>query len=202
MTTQFWFLIIAMVMASFGATDRAEAQIMTPSLSLFYMQTSSKTQIPETADVHDSTRSTTIYNFVNLGVCYNIGGFCLGLKYLQGQVTSNVSAPGQKTSSTVLFHGPGITAGYSGSEGVVAHATLLLAAKKDIPSESKTYSARTAYMLELGYGFKVGTARIGPLLSLYQFNYDKRDINGKSSSLSPQEEDHFILPQLGFWLDI
>lgn len=197
---RFLFLVFSLLV--WIQAEAAVAQVLTPSLSLFHFSDGSKREYPASADEHDSIKYKKTYTFINLGVCYNINGFCLGLKYLQGEIESKISAPNANGKSTSVFHGPGLTLGYSGPEGIVAHVSALLGAKKDIEDESTTYFCKSAYILELGYGFKVSSVRIGPLLGLYQFEYNKREINGVKSSMKPNEGDTFIMPQLALWVDL
>ena len=180
----------------------AAAQVLTPSLSLFYFSNGSKTDYAATANTNDSTKRKDTYTFINLGVCYNLNGLCLGLKYLQGELETKTSSPAGNGISTAVFHGPGLTLGYSGAEGLVAHGSVLLGTKKDIESVSTTYYCKSAYVIELGYGFKVSSVRVGPLLGIYQFTYNKREVDGVSASLKPNESDAFVMPQVGLWVDL
>ncbi len=198
--SRFIFLMVSFWVL--GAADIASAQILTPSLSLFYFQNATKRDYPSTADTTDRITQKETYTFINLGVCYNLRGLCLGLKYLQGELATKVSSPGNPSASTAVFHGPGISLGYSGAEGIVAHASVLLAAKKSIETLSTTFFCKSAYIIELGYGFKVSSVRVGPLLGIYQFEYNKKEVNGVSTSLKPKESDKFVMPQLALWIDL
>ncbi len=185
---------------TFAAGEAKAGNVMTPSLSLFYFQDAAKRDVP--GSTSQSTKSKTTYTFVNLGVCYNLEGLCLGLKYLQGEVENHTSGPGTNGSSIAKIHGPGLTVGYSNSDGLVAHLTYMLDTKKDIDGASTTYTCKTCYVAELGYGFKVSSIRVGPLLGLYQFSYDHKDVNGTRTALKPYEEDHYIMPQVALWFDL
>lgn len=198
--SRFFFMMTTLFLWMGSGT--AMAQVLTPSLSLFYFQDGSKRDYTATAAENDSIKTKDTYTFINLGVCYNISGLCLGLKYLQGEIETKVSSPAEHGSSTAVFHGPGLTLGYSGPEGIVAHVSALLGAKKDIESSSTTYFCKSAYIYELGYGFKVSSVRVGPLLGIYQFSYNKREVNGVSASLKPNEGDNFVMPQVGLWVDL
>jgi hypothetical protein len=182
--------------------NKASAQILTPSLSLIYFEEGSRRAVETTPDPNDSVKAKNVYTFVNLGVCYNLNGLCLGLKYLQGEIESKLTAPGSSGTQKTIYTAPGLTLGYSGPEGVVAHATWLLGAKKTIEGASTTYFAKSAWIAELGYGFKVSSVRIGPLLGIYNFKFDKRDVAGQRSHLRPSEQDDFILPQVALWVDL
>jgi len=196
------YLFVILCFWFFAGAEIATAQVLTPSLSLFYFQNQSKRDYPDTTNTSDSLKTKETYTFLNLGVCYNISGFCAGLKYLQGELETKVSSPGNPSPSTAVFHGPGLTLGYSGAEGIVAHGSVLLGAKKSIEQSSTTYTCKSAYIIELGYGFKVSSVRIGPLLGVYQFTYNKKEVKCASTSLKPNEGDTFIMPQLAMWVDL
>ncbi|RZA12551.1 MAG: hypothetical protein EOP10_31240 [Proteobacteria bacterium] len=186
----------------FVLSSKASAQILTPSLSLIYFKEGSRRAIESTPQTNDSVKSQNVYTFVNLGVCYNLSGICLGLKYLQGEIESKSTLPGSSGTSKTVYTAPGLTVGYSGAEGIVAHASWLLGAKKTIEGKSTTYFAKSAWIAELGYGFKVSSVRIGPLLGIYNFKFNKRDVAGVKTDLRPNEQDDFILPQVALWVDL
>ncbi|MBC7531015.1 MAG: hypothetical protein H7318_05505 [Oligoflexus sp.] len=196
------FLFVITTLLLWMGTETATAQVFTPSLSLFYFQDATKREDTNTASEKDSIKVKETYNFINLGVCYNLGGFCLGLKYLQGELETKTASTFVNTHSTAVFHGPGVTLGYSGPEGIVAHLSLLLGGKKDIEATNTTYTCKQCYIAELGYGFKVSSVRIGPLLGIYDFTYNKRELNGVTSRLHPDEGDKFIMPQVAVWVDL
>lgn len=193
------FLLVGL--ALFAAHD-AKAQVLTPSFSLGYFKEGGRRVVDSTPNPGDSTKSSTVYTFANLGVCYNLSGLCLGLKYFQGEIETKVSSPGFSGTQKAVLTAPGLTVGYSGQEGIVAHATWLLAAKKTVEDESTVYLAKSAWIAELGYGFKLSSVRVGPLLGIYKFRWKERDIAGSKSDLKPSEEDDFIMPQVALWVDI
>lgn len=182
--------------------SQASAQVLTPSLSLGYFKEGSRRAIETTPDPGDSTKHQNVYTFVNLGVCYNLNGLCLGLKYMQGELESKTTIPGTSGTGKTVFTAPGLTLGYSGPEGIVAHASLLLNAKKTLEDHSTVYYAKSAWVAELGYGFQVSSVRVGPLLGIYNFRWKERDVAGVKTKLRPSEEDNFILPQLALWVDL
>lgn len=192
---------LSLTLASFCA-GKASAQTLTPSVSLIYFKEGSRRAVENTANPNDSTKSQNVYTFVNLGVCYNLNGICLGLKYLQGEIESKSTVPGWSETTKAVYTAPGLTLGYSGPEGIVAHATWLLNAKKTIEDRSTVYYAKSAWIAELGYGFQISSVRIGPLLGLYNFKFNKRDVAGVKSDLQPSEQDDFILPQVALWVDL
>ena len=186
----------------FSFARPASAQFLTPSLSLLYFKEGSRRAVETTPDPGDSSKEQNVYTFINLGMCYNLSGLCLGLKYLQGEIETKATAPGWSSVSKAVYTAPGVTIGYSGAEGIVAHATWLLAAKKTISDENTVYFAKSASIVELGYGFTISSVRIGPLLGLYNFTWKQRDVAGTKTDLSPDEQDDFILPQVALWVDL
>ncbi len=192
--------IIALFMLSFASP--LSAQTLTPSLSALYFKEGTRRAVENTTDPSDSTREQNSYTFLSLGVCYRLDSICLGLKYLQGEIETKVASNSRSDTSKASFTAPGLTVGYSGTEGFVAHATWLISAKKTLINESTTYFAKSAWVAELGYGFSLNSVRIGPLFGIYSFEWREKELAGNRVNLSPSETDDFILPQLALWVDL
>ncbi len=191
---------------------QAWAQGMTGEIALFYMNDSGSRSFTDNNDQPYTLKTKTNYTFTALGFCYRMDWFCIGLKYLQGSMeekTSDSSSSGSLTT-TETYSGPGITLGASVNEWV-AHATYLIGAQKRITdkvsngfssaSTGTRYPAQSATLLDLGYGFKVGSVRVGPLLSVLHMDYKKRILNGATETLPSKESDDFIMPHFAIWMD-
>lgn len=187
---------------------------MTGELALFYMNDNSVRSLTDSNDQPYTLKTKTNYTFSALGFCYRIDWFCLGAKYLQGSVETRTSTSNNNSSltSTETFSGPGLTLGASVNEWV-AHATFLISAQKRINDKTSNgfsssttgmrYPARdgNAVVYDLGYGFRVGGVRIGPLLSFLKMDYKRRIYNGQTETLPSKEADEFIMPHFAIWAD-
>ncbi|WP_141733078.1 hypothetical protein [Oligoflexus tunisiensis] len=190
----------------------AQAESLTAEIALFYMNDSGVRSLTDNNDEPYTLKTKTNYTFTALGFCYRMDWFCIGLKYLQGGVETRASNSTSSTSvtSTETFSGPGVTLGASVNEWV-AHATFLIGGQKRVNdkvdngfSSSTTgvkYPASSATLLDLGYGFQVGSVRVGPLLSVLHMDYKKRIYNGTTESLPSKESDDFIMPHFALWVD-
>ncbi len=186
---------------------------LTGELGLFYMTDSGVRSLTDNSDQAYTVKTKTNYTFLSLGLCYRLEWFCIGLKYLDGTVeqkTSN-SSSGSSGTNTETFSGPGLTLGYSSGEWV-AHASMLFGAQKKINDETADrfggssstgtrYPAKSATILDLGYGFKVGNLRLGPLLSILHMEYNQRYSGGQKETLPSKESDDFIMPHFALWMD-
>jgi hypothetical protein len=190
----------------------ARADGFTGELALFYMNDSSVRSLTDNNDQPYTLKSKTNYTFTALGFCYRMDWFCIGLKYLQGGIEERTSDSSSSNSltSTETYSGPGISLGASVNEWV-AHATFLIGAEKKITdklsnglsgaSTAVKYPAQAASLIDLGYGFKVGNMRVGPLLSVLHMDYKKRISDGSSETLPAKESDDFIMPHFALWMD-
>jgi hypothetical protein len=197
----------------FGFWDvKAHAQGMTGEIALFYMNDSGVRSLTDNNDEPYTLKSKTNYTFTALGFCYRMDWFCIGLKYLQSSIEEKNSDSRSNASLTTTesYTGPGITLGASVNEWV-AHATFMIGAQKRITEKVSTsfsssstgvrYPAQSATLLDLGYGFKVGSLRVGPLLSVLHMDYKKRIYNGVTETLPSKESDDFIMPHFALWMD-
>lgn len=194
------------------ASGPAWADGLTGELALFYMNDNGARSLIDNDDEPYTVKTKTNYTFSALGFCYRLDWFCIGLKYLQGSVEQRVSnsSNSSSTTSTETFSGPGLTLGASVNEWV-AHASFLVGAQKKITdkvsafgssaSSGTRYPAKTGTILDLGYGFKVGSVRVGPLLSLLHMDYKKRILDGQTETLPSKESDDFIMPHFALWMD-
>jgi hypothetical protein len=190
----------------------AQADGLTGELALFYMNDSGVRSLTDSNDEPYTLKTKTNYTFTALGFCYRMDWFCIGLKYVQGSIEERSSNSNSNSSltSTETYSGPGISLGASVDEWV-AHATFLIGGQKKITdkisnqfSSSSTgtrYPAQTATLLDLGYGFKIGSVRVGPLLSVLHMDYKKRIYNGATETLPSKESDDFIMPHFAVWMD-
>lgn len=195
-----------------GLVPFAHAQGLTGEIALFYMNDGGVRSLTDNNDQPYTLKTKTNYTFTALGFCYRMDWFCIGLKYLQGSIEERTSDSSSSASltTTETYSGPGITLGASVNEWV-AHATFLIGAQKRITdkisngfSSSSTglrYPAQSATLLDLGYGFKVGSVRVGPLLSVLHMDYKKRINNGATETLPSKESDDFIMPHFALWMD-
>src|SRR5690606_11405846 len=109
----------------------------------------------------------------------------------------------------VKWEGFGASVGYS--EDLVVMATYLFNAEKSVSttttafgntvSSGEAFPAKSAYLLELGYGFTVKNVRVGPMLSQFTYRYDKRVAAGVTSDLDGTYTDSYLLPQVALWMD-
>ena len=184
---------------------------LTASLSLFYF-TESSTRNSSNAGAPYAVKVKDSYLWSAIGACYQLSPVCLGLKYLQADIETKSSA--NRCAGRVLtrFSGPGISLGYA-STTVVAQVNWLVNASKSVDNEDLSrvgssgsaavrYPAKQAYMLDLGYGFPVGSVRMGPLLSVLNFSYEKLVFSGQTVSLAAAERDEFLVPQVALWMDL
>ena len=206
------WLVISMA-TSLAASPALAAGVLTGELGLFYMNDSSVRSFADVNDQPYTQKTKTNYTFSSLGICYRLDWFCVGLKYLQGSIEENSSdsRTGASAVATETFSGPGLTLGYSNMEWVV-HGTYLIGAQKKLSnklsnssgastSSGERYPAKVATIIDVGYGFKVGSLRIGPLLSVLHMDYKERYVNGSKESLSSKESDDFIMPHFALWMD-
>lgn len=204
-----WLLALLL----FGTMEPlVQAQGLTGDLALFYMNDSGERSLTDNNDQPYTLKTKTNYTFTAFGFCYRMDWFCIGLKYLQGSIEERTSDSSSSASltTTETFSGPGIKLGASVNEWVV-HATYLIGAKKRITdklsngfsssSTGVTYPAQSATLIDLGYGFKVGSVRVGPLLSVLHMDYKKRTYNGATETLPSKESDDFIMPHFAIWMD-
>lgn len=190
----------------------ALAEVLTGELGLFYMNDNTVRSLTDTNGDPYTLKTKTTYTFTALGFCYRIDWICVGLKYLQGTIEERSSDSSSSVSwtTTETFTGPGLTLGASVDEWVI-HGTYLISAQKKIgdkvsngsssTSTGVRYPAKSATVIDLGYGFKVGSVRIGPLLSILHMDYKKRIYNGVTETLPAKESDDFIMPHFALWMD-
>jgi hypothetical protein len=190
----------------------ARSESLTAEIALFYMNDGGTRSLTDNNDEPYTLKTKTNYTFTALGFCYRLNWFCIGLKYLQGSVETRSSNSNSNTSITTTesYSGPGVTLGASVNEWV-AHATFLIGGQKRITdkvdngfssaSTGVRYPAQSATLLDLGYGFKIGSVRVGPLLSILHMDYKKRIYNGNTESLPSKESDDFIMPHFALWVD-
>ncbi|SMF76188.1 hypothetical protein [Pseudobacteriovorax antillogorgiicola] len=144
----------------------------------------------------------TEYLFLGLGICYRTGPWCFGGKYLRGEI-GNINNNGI-LDGNIELEGFGASLGYV-ADGFVGQATYLFEAEKrfgdsGIGGNTNTeYPAKEALMVDLGYGFNIGSTFFGPNLKWFQFKYDKRTVNGQSESLARTEKDEYLLPMFSIW---
>ncbi|MFW7380795.1 MAG: hypothetical protein ACOH5I_18415 [Oligoflexus sp.] len=158
------------------------------------------------------TRKTkTAHTYYGLGFCYVTSIWCFGAKYLAAERKSDYSASNTQTKlrGTLEMSGYGLTIGYQGG-AALAHFTYLIEAEKRLGdtdaldfggSTSTKYPAKLAYSLDLGYGFDFRGLRIGPLLRITHFEYDKIIVGSQTYSLERTEADDFIIPHFALWVD-
>ncbi len=181
------------------------------NLSLFYFDQAAVRNV-QVNSVDTSVKTETTYTFLSLGLCYAWDAFCLGVKYVQDDIENKVSSSRGGTTVTTRLKGLGLSVGYT-SDTLVAQGVYLLDGSKTIDEQDLSdfggtgtgtlvYPAKSGYVIEIGYGFKIASVRVGPLLTITNFTYKKVKVEGQSIELSAQEKDDFIVPQLGLWLDI
>ncbi len=215
MKTRLWFPIYLALGFSLllSAGQSMAASQLVSHLSLFYFSENQERSVQ--AGPSDFLLKTKEVNtFMSLGLCYNLDPVCIGLKYTQNdRENTRGGTSGNVTVKTLTrYKGPGLTLGYA-SDSIFAQGVYYFGASKEIDSFDVTvyggagstavsYPVKSGYSLELGYGFKVGSVRIGPLLSLTAFTFSKISFDGQTVNLPADEKDEFILPQLALWFDL
>lgn len=179
--------------------------VLTPSLSAFYFAETSKRNLTGSGGQDYSQKTKTTYTFMSLGACYTIESICFGLKYLQAEKEINATSEFGNDVATSTWTGPALTLGYSDPGGLVAHLNYYVSAKKqlEISGEAvRIYPVKTGYTFEIGYGAKVGSVRLGPVVGIYQFTYSEMKQGGVTTKLATKEADDFLMPQLALWVDL
>ena len=162
----------------------------------------------EKEEQRSSNDGTQTYEYTNqqlffgLGICFQTDVWCFGGKYLRGEI-------GGKNHSGLLdgsveLEGFGVSAGYVGAP-FFAQLTYFIEAEKRYGDgglggdTNEEYPAETAYMLDIGYGFNVGSIFFGPNLKWFQFKYTQRTLNGQTQSLLRTEKDIYLMPMFSMW---
>jgi hypothetical protein len=193
------------------ASDRVLAEDkLIGGISLFYFDEDA-TRNALINGTNRSVKTTTNYTFFGLGLCYAMDAFCLGLKYIQDDITTKVRSSVAESEELTRLKGLGLSLGYSG-ENLIAQAVYIIDGTKTLSEQdlqpfggsgtgSVVYPAKSAYVIDIGYGFKLASMRIGPLLSISKFAYSKVKAAGTTTDLPTQEKDDFIVPHLALWVD-
>lgn len=203
-------VLLSLILSS--QTLRA-ASAMTADFAAFYMNDQSSRSLVDSQERSYSLTTKTSYTFTALGLCYRYEVFCFGIKYLDGSVEleSSNSSDGSTSVNIENFHGPGLTLGYSGAE-LIVHLTWLISAEKKLTDRtssragssletSQRFPAKAPRVIDLGYGFKLGSVRVGPLLSILHMEYTNKIADGQTQALAQKESDDFIMPHFALWLD-
>lgn len=206
--SSFLFLFGSLV----AGRSEAASQLVT-HFSLFYFSEYSARSV-ENGDNDYLVKNKDTYTFLSLGLCYNISPLCLGLKYLQSDKDSSLSRSGNRGDSKSLMRikGPGLTLGYA-DDSLFAEAVYYIGASKELSngdtslfggdgSADLVFPVARGLSLEVGYGFKAGSVRVGPLLSINSFTYKKVSFAGRSVALPADEKDEFWVPQVAIWVDL
>jgi hypothetical protein len=203
-------MVVGFLLGFIGAQVAEAREGLTASLGVFYF--TQGTETPPDGDDSSQRRVavTTNDTFVNAGVIYMFNLIGLGFRYLDGTIdtTTKISSPSFSSSSKAAVHyqGLGLSVGYS--EDLVLTATYLLNGTKTLGSaqgsgsSTTTYPGTSAYLVDVGYGFKVSNVRIGPLISLLHFDYKDEVRNGETTHLSGTFTDTYIVPYCALWFDL
>lgn len=213
MNTRLALRLTALLVCSLPAGKSQAAGQLVTHLSLFYF-TDHRERSVEAGDNDYLVKQKDHYTFMSLGLCYQVNPLCLGVKYTQYDKESSLNRTGNRGSSKNLtrMKGPGLSIGYA-DDSIFAQGVYYLGATKEINDSDMTvyggtgsgdlvYPVAKAYSLELGYGFKAGSVRVGPLLSITSFTYEKVSFAGSSIKLPADEKDEFIVPQVAIWVDL
>ncbi len=168
-------------------------------ISAFYFQTNDERA---SADGSSTTKYEQSYLFWGLGICYQFAPFCIGGKYFTGEI-GTLNSNGIIDGS-IEYEGFGVSAGYVNNGWSLQLAYLLDAEKRigDAGFGGDTaieYPAKQAYLVDIGYGFNMGSFLAGPMLRVSEFSYKKRVINGQSQALPATEKDGYQMPMLAIW---
>lgn len=155
------------------------------------------------------------YTFLTANLCYVKNDICFGAKYLTGTLkyTMRTSNSSQSGSSNMNYEAFGLSLGFYG-DNLFVTASYLIQGKKGLErtlassqgveaTTTSSYGMSGSTSIDIGYGFSFGRLKIGPLLSLVHFEYDKRvDPTGQEETLNPKESDDYIMPHFALWVDI
>lgn len=181
------------------------------NLSIFYLDEAGVRNVPVNG-VDQTLKAQETRTLFGAGLCYAFDSFCLGIKYAQYDIETKASLAGTESESKTSIKGLGLSLGYT-SDTFVAHAVWLLNASKSIDAQDLRnyggtgtdaieFPAKSGYIIDVGYGFKVASVRVGPLLSVMNFNYTKAKYQGTTYTLPKTEKDDLIVPQLALWMDL
>lgn len=202
--------ILTILLASLASPALAQNKLMF-ELPVMHFNLS-ESRAATAGDGSTYTRKTkTAHSYYGLGLCYVTGIWCFGAKYLAAERKSEYTASNTRNRSrgTTEMSGYGLTIGYQGG-AALAHFTYLIEAEKRLGdtdaldfggSTNTKYPAKLAYSIDLGYGFDVRGMRIGPLLRITHFEYDKIIVGSQTYSLERTEADDFIIPHFALWID-
>lgn len=200
--------ILLVTYASFLSGNAFATDGLAVNLGLFYFSHTSGAH--EGQNDVEETDTTTFYT---LGACYRFtGGFCGGLKYTAGEAkteseTSTNGVSATSTEKTNTWNGIGASIGYAGQEFSVIGTYFIDPKRTDknssvSSSTTEVYSGGMAYQIDLGWGFKVKSFQIGPMLSIVHFDYKKYKADGADEvDLDATLKDDFMIPAFAMWLN-
>ena len=184
--------IVLQAEVSFAASDLAV------DLALLYLDQGQVTE----SDSGTKTSQGTVDTYLHGGVCYFISGdACLGIKYVSKEKEIETSVESSNASAESVdkqqWSGLGLSVGYRYNQ-VNVRASYLIDGQYERATTS--YFGGPAYMLEAGYGFKVNSAMIGPMLSYGKFSYTKTKVGSVETELANELSDEWVIPSIAVWL--
>jgi len=176
------------------------------NLGLFVFE--HKNEAPDLSDPEGAGNPQKVENkwqFLTLGGCFDFNdGFCGGLKLTDGTLVNKTNSGKTETK----WSGLGVSLGYIDDGGFSGIFTYFFDGKKELKSDNFkiSYTESQAYQLDLGYGFKVQSVKVGPMLSIIHFDFAKVKSSGFGagnidSTIKPKEKDDFIIPSFAVWAD-
>lgn len=158
----------------------------------------------------DSVETTQDYQFIDVGVCYNMSFFCLGLKYIDSTITHETTYHWSNGATSQIttdreFGGLGLKIGFTG-DNLIAHGSYLIdptlneTTQIGFASNTHTYNVTQAVIFDVGYGFKMKSLRIGPMLSLITFDVDKYN-QENGTEVEAEFTYSWTAPYFALWMD-